>query len=81
MPSWRARLDRYHHRNIDAMPGDPKECRFHAVRCAQLAAEAKTADMRATFLGLSKQWEKFATELEKAHAFIEQGDADFRRVA
>jgi hypothetical protein len=63
------------------MPGDPKECRLHAIRCADLAAEAKTAHLRATFPGLSKQWEMFATELEKAHAFIEEGDADFARVA
>jgi hypothetical protein len=50
------------------MPGDPKECREHAVRCAELAVEARTPQLRATFLELSKNWEKLATQLEDAFA-------------
>ena len=47
------------------MPGDPRECRKHAIRCAELAAEAKTEPLRNHFLLLSKTWESLATELER----------------
>ena len=46
------------------MPGDPKECREHAARCAELAVKAGTPQLRAIFLGLSKNWEKIAIHLE-----------------
>jgi hypothetical protein len=36
------------------MPGDPKECREHAARCAELAVQARSARLRAMFLELSK---------------------------
>jgi hypothetical protein len=36
------------------MPGDPKECRKHAARCAEMAVAAYTPQLRATFLELSK---------------------------
>ena len=52
------------------MPGDPKECHMHAVRCAELAVQAKNAQLRATFLGLSKHWEKLALELEWTYALL-----------
>jgi hypothetical protein len=50
------------------MPGDPKECRKHAARCAEMAVTAGTAQLRSTFLELSKNWEKLATGLEDAFA-------------
>jgi len=50
------------------MPGDPKECRKHAARCAELAVAARTAQLKAAFLGLSKNWEKLAIQLEDAFA-------------
>jgi len=46
------------------MPGDPKECRGHAARCAELAIKAGTPQLRAIFLELSKNWEKIAIQLE-----------------
>jgi hypothetical protein len=46
------------------MPGDPKECRKHAARCAELAITARTPELRAKFLELSKIWEKLAIELD-----------------
>jgi len=48
------------------MIGDPRECRRHAARCAELAMFARTSQLKATFLGLSKSWETFAIELEDA---------------
>jgi hypothetical protein len=46
------------------MPGDPKECRKHAARCAELAARAKAEHLKAMLLQLSKSWEKLAIGLE-----------------
>ena len=50
------------------MPGDPKEFRKNAVRCAEIAVTAQTPGMRAKFLQLSKIWEILAIELENAFA-------------
>jgi hypothetical protein len=50
------------------MPGNPKECRKHAARCAELAVAARTPALRAKFLELSKMWERLAVELENAFA-------------
>ena len=46
------------------MPGNPKECRKHAARCAQLATEAHTEQLKAHFIMLSRVWEKLAKDLE-----------------
>jgi hypothetical protein len=46
------------------MPGDPKECRRNAARCAELAVAARTPQLRAKLLQLSKIWEQLAIELE-----------------
>jgi len=48
------------------MTRSPKEYRRHAARCAALAMAARTPQLKATFLGLSKNWEKFAIDLETA---------------
>ncbi len=52
------------------MPGDPKECRQHASRCAELAAIVATPDAREQFLSLQKSWMRLAADLENAKAFI-----------
>jgi hypothetical protein len=54
------------------MVGDPKECRRHAARCAELAVTAQTPQLKAAFLGLSKNWEKLAIQLEDAFAQIDE---------
>jgi hypothetical protein len=59
----------------DVMPGDPKECRKHAARCAELAVAARTPQLKATFLGLSKHWEKLAIQLENAFAQLAESEA------
>ena len=53
------------------MSGDPKECRRNAARCAELAVTASTPQLKATFLELSKNWEKVAIQLEDAFAQID----------
>jgi hypothetical protein len=57
------------------MPGDPKECRLHSMRCAQLAATAKTPQLKATLLDLSENWVRLAESLEKTHALMDEDDA------
>jgi hypothetical protein len=52
------------------MPGDPKECRKHARRCAELASIATTPEAREQFLSLEQSWMRLAADLEQAKAFI-----------
>jgi hypothetical protein len=52
------------------MPGDPKECRQHAERCAELAGLASTPEGRETFLSLQMTWSRLAAELDRAGALI-----------
>ncbi len=54
------------------MPGDPRECREHALRCAELATNVKDVEFKATYFALSKQWEMFAVELEGAAAMLSE---------
>ena len=35
------------------MPGDPKECRRYALRCADLAHTAKPVELKLNLLGLA----------------------------
>ena len=63
------------------MPGDPKQCRFHAMRCAELAKTAKTAQLKATLLELSTNWVKLAESLEMTHALMDEDKVDFKKPA
>jgi hypothetical protein len=63
------------------MPGDPKECRQHAMRCAELAANARTQQLRATLLELSANWVKLADELERTKALLDEENVDFKKPA
>jgi hypothetical protein len=56
------------------MPGNPKECREHAARCAELSVKARTPQLRAMFLELSKSWERLAIQLEDAFAKIVESE-------
>ena len=56
------------------MPGDPKACREHARRCAELAALVATPEEREHFLSLEKAWIRSAAELESAEAFLNAMD-------
>ena len=57
------------------MPGNPKECRRNAARCAELAVAADTPQLRAWFLELSKNWEKLAIQVEDAFAKLTEHEA------
>src|SRR5262245_43112901 len=58
------------YRPRSTMPGDPKECRRHALNCMLLAKQASTEESQQTFLSLSQSWTRLATELEDAEAFL-----------
>jgi hypothetical protein len=58
-----------------------KECRLHFMRFAELAATAKTPQLKATLLDLSKNWVRLAESLEKAHALMGEDDVDFKKSA
>ena len=58
-------------RTEEAMPGDPKECREHARRCAELAKAATTPEARQQFLSLQMSWIRLAADLDNAKAFID----------
>jgi hypothetical protein len=53
------------------MPGDPQECRKHAANCKHLAEQATSPEAREHFSNLAAQWERLASELESAKAFLE----------
>jgi hypothetical protein len=56
------------------MPGDPKACRRHAARCAELAVVPHTPQLRTAFLELCKNWEKLAIQLEDAFAQLSESE-------
>lgn len=58
------------------MPGDPNECRKHALRCADLAHSARTPELKAMLINLSNNWMKLATDLERSKGLL---DEDLRR--
>jgi hypothetical protein len=54
------------------MPGDPKECRQHALRCTELAKKADSPERAQVFRNLAQQWLKLAIELEHALALRDE---------
>ena len=52
------------------MPGDPKECRQHALNCVHLAKGATTPELRDHFAKLARTWIKLADELEQSEALV-----------
>jgi len=55
---------------MGAMPGDPKECRIHAMNCMQMAETATTPELRRTYVDLAHQWNRLAVELEDAQSLL-----------
>jgi len=59
----------------EEMPGDPKECRQHALTCAELAEKADSPARAQIFKNLASQWLKLAVELERAQALMDEYEA------
>jgi hypothetical protein len=45
---------------------------MHALHCAELAADARTPQLKATLLELSANWTKLAASIEAAQALLAQ---------
>jgi hypothetical protein len=56
------------------MPGDPKECRQHALNCEHLAKGASSPELRDHFAKLTRTWIKLAAELERTEALLAEVD-------
>ncbi len=52
------------------MPGDPKECRNHALNCLQIAEVSANTKITRTFVDLSHSWTRLALDLESAQALL-----------
>ena len=54
------------------MPGDPKECRQHALNCVRLAQTATTPQSREHFANLAQTWVRLAEHLERAQNALDE---------
>jgi hypothetical protein len=61
------------------MPGDPKECRKHALTCTKLAEKADTSVRAQGFKNLATQWLKLAVELERAQGLLDEREPTLRK--
>ena len=52
------------------MPGDPRECRQHALTYVQLVQTAATQQARENFAKLARAWIRLAEDLEWSQAFL-----------
>ena len=52
------------------MPGDPKECRGHALACVRFAQTFQSQQAREEFSNLARTWIKLADDLERTEAFL-----------
>ena len=58
------------------MPGDPKECRQHALNCVRLAQTGTTPQSREHFASLAQTWVRLAEDLERAQCFLNALDEE-----
>jgi hypothetical protein len=56
------------------MPGDPKECRQHALACVRLAQTSSTQELRDHFASLARTWIRLADDLERTFAVLDAED-------
>ena len=61
------------------MPGDPKECRQHALTCARLAQTLASPQARERFASLANTWLRLADDLERTLALLETFDDEDER--
>jgi hypothetical protein len=54
------------------MPGNPEECRQHALACVRLAQTSVTPQARDHFAKLARTWIRLAEDLEKNQAFLNE---------
>ena len=54
------------------MAGDPRKCREHAWRCAELAMTARTLELKLMLIELSKNWAQLAEGLERQYGLQDE---------
>jgi hypothetical protein len=52
------------------MPGDPKECRQHALTCVRLAQTSASPQARERFASLANTWLMLPDDLERTLALL-----------
>jgi hypothetical protein len=58
------------------MPGDPKECRQHALNCVRLAQTSPYPHAREHFARLARTWIKLADDIERSQVFLRAMEDD-----
>jgi ubiquinone biosynthesis protein UbiJ len=53
------------------MPGDPKECRRHALSCMQISQSSASSEATEHFADLARTWLRLAGDLESGQALID----------
>jgi hypothetical protein len=61
------------------MPGDPKECRQHALTCVRLAQTSASPQARERFASLANTWLRLAEDLERTLALLGTFDDEDER--
>ena len=56
---------------MEAMPGDPRECRQQAQECLRLAQDATSDPARQDYVALAYTWTELANMFESDHALVE----------
>ena len=56
------------------MPSDPNECRGYALRCAALAMNARSPQLKTMFMELSGNWQTLAMQLETTFARLGESE-------
>ena len=56
------------------MPGNPEECRQHALECVRLAQTAATPQGRDYLAKLARTWISLAEELERSRELLDDDE-------
>jgi hypothetical protein len=59
-----------------AVERDSREYRMYALQCAEMAAQARTPQLKASLLELSANWTRLAQSFEAAQAWLAKDDSD-----
>jgi hypothetical protein len=61
------------------MPGNPEECRLHALNCVRLAQTSATPQGRNHFAKLARTWIRLAEDLERSRTFLDEDETEAKK--
>jgi hypothetical protein len=61
------------------MPGNPEECRLHALNCVRLAQTSATPQGRNHFAKLARTWIRLAEDLERSRTFLGENETEAKK--